>query len=104
MRLLLLLALVALPANADLSDDIQVCYDAMDDEFWPEWRSSHENAVGCINPSICGGIWSSVMFVAKRRPSGKKMTVWCRVEGDEITLSESNPYKQNFEAPPPAPE
>ena len=99
MRLLILLALVALPANAsqNMSNDIQTCYAAMDDEFWPEWSSSHENGIGCINPAICGGIWSSILFEVKRRPAGKKMTVWCRVEGDEVTLSETNPYKRDEE-------
>ena len=97
MRLLLLLALVALPANAEPFDDVEACQDALDDEFWPEWRSTYQTLVGCMNPAICGGVWNSVMFEVKRRPAGKKMTVWCRVEGDDITLSESNPYKVNEE-------
>ena len=93
----ILLALVALPTTAEqnISDDIQTCYGSMDDEFYPEWRSVHETAVGCTNPAICGGIWSSISFEVKHFLTGKKMTVWCRVEGDEITLSETNPYKKD---------
>ena len=103
MRLLILLAFVALPAHADFTDQKLICDAAMDDEFYPEWRSTYETMVGCINPAICGGVWNSYGYEVKRRPAGRSMTVWCRVDGDEITLSESNPYKQTFEAPPPAP-
>ena len=90
---LILLALVALPATADYSEDKLTCETAMEDEFYPQYKFEFETMIGCINPTICGGVWSSFGYETRRFPSGKRFTVWCRIEDGEVDLSESNPDK-----------
>ena len=97
--LLILLALVALPIHAEkLSVQQDDCNEAMWSEFpYPEWRVTYDTLVGCMNPAICGSLFTSFAYDAKVRPAGKRLYVWCRWSEGEVSLSETNPYKVDEE-------
>lgn len=104
-KLAIIMALVALPTYAEsVSEQRKDCQQTMYKEFpYPGWRVFDDTLVGCMNPAICGSVWSSFSFNVRRNPAGDRMYVWCRWKEGETTLSEKNPDgkpKDRFALPP----